>query len=301
MTNASVLRFLLVAALGGISFPMVRMSLEGLAPAQLVFGRLLLGAVVLLAIAWLREGGWPRFGRVWGHLIMAAVLGNVLPFMLLSYGMRTTGAGVAGVLVGSTPLLTLALTAVALPAEPVTRRKAIGLLAGFLGLVVVINPWHTASGSVGGQLACLGAAMSYAMYFFYIRKFLSPRGLAPVSMIAGQLIAATVLQAPLALFLAGTAPHITGRVTVSMMILGLLCTGLGYVQLFRLIGEVGATTASAVNYLEPVFAAVISVILLGEAVTWNMLAGGLVLFAGMAYAENRISRARCSAVVGKLR
>nr|AGS49659.1 permease [uncultured bacterium esnapd13] len=300
MTNASVLRFLLVAALGGVSFPMVKVALEGLAPAQLVFGRLLLGAVVLLAIAWLRGVGLPRFGRVWGHVVVAAALGNVLPFMLLSYGMRNTGAGMAGVLVGSTPLLTLALTAAALRSESATRRKAVGLLTGFLGVVVVISPWHTAFGSVGGQLACLGAALNYALYFFYIRKYLSPRGLAPVSLIAGQLTAATVLQAPLALLVAGAAPHIAGRVVVSVMILGLLCTGLGYVQLFRLIGDVGATTASAVNYLEPVFATAISVVLLAEPVTWNMLAGGLVLFAGMAYAENRIGGPRRPTAVEKL-
>jgi drug/metabolite transporter (DMT)-like permease len=288
MNHLSALRFLLVAALGGLSFPMVKMSLEGLTPAQLVFGRLLLGAVVLLAIAGLRGTGLPRIGRVWGHLVVAAALGNVLPFTLLSYGERTTDAGVAGVLVGSTPLLTLVLTAVVVRTEPATRRKAIGLVVGFLGLVVVINPWDKAFGSLSGQLACLGAALCYAAYFAYIRKFLWPLGLAPVALIAGQLCVATLLQAPAALFLGGAPPEVTGRVAISVVLLGLLCTGLGYVQLFRLIGEVGATTASAVNYLEPVFAAVISTALFGEPITATMLVGGLVLLAGVAYAENRI-------------
>jgi drug/metabolite transporter (DMT)-like permease len=286
--KVSALRFLVVAALGGLSFPMVKLALEGLSPAQLVFGRLLLGAVVLLAIAGFRRTGLPRSGRVWGHLLVAAALGNVLPFTLLSYGERTTDAGVAGVLVGSTPLLTLVLVAVVLRTEPVTRRKAIGLVIGFLGLVVVINPWDKAFGSVTGQLACLGAAACYAGYFSYIRKYLWPLGLAPVALIAGQLCVAAVLQAPAALLLGAAAPDLTGRVTVAVVCLGLLCTGLGYVQLFKLIGEVGATTASASNYLEPVFAAVISTILFGEPITWTMLVGGLVLLGGVAYAENRI-------------
>ncbi|MTD57881.1 EamA family transporter [Amycolatopsis sp. RM579] len=287
MTGPSALRFLLVAALGGASFPSVRVALEGLSPAQLVFGRVLLGAAVVLVIAWMRGAALPR-GRIWGHVIVAAMLGNVLPFTLLSWGERTTGAGIAGVLVGSTPLLTLVLTALALPAEPATRRKVAGMLVAFLGVVVLINPWHTAFGSLGGQVACLGAALSYAAYFFYVRKCLTPRGLAPLSLIAGQLSVAAVLEAPAALLLGAAAPHLTARVVAGMLVLGLLCTGLGYVQLFRLIGEVGAATASAVNYLEPLFAVVLSVSLLGEPVTWNMIAGGLVLFAGVAYAENRI-------------
>lgn len=287
MDRVSGTRFLLVAALGGLSFPMVKLALEGLSPAQLVFGRLLLGAVVLLALAGLRRTALPRSGRVWGHLVVAAALGNVLPFMLLSYGERTTDAGLAGVLVGSTPLLTLALVTLA-RVEPATRRKAIGLVIGFLGLTVVINPWDTVFGSVAGQLACLGAALCYAAYFSYVRRYLWPLGLAPVALIAGQLCVAAVLQAPVALVLGGAAPSLTGRVAIGVVCLGLLCTGLGYVQLFRLIGEVGATTASACNYLEPVFAAVISTVLFGEAITWTMLAGGLVLLAGVAYAEGRI-------------
>ena len=56
--------------------------------------------------------------------------------------------------------------------------------------------------------------------------------------------------------------------------------------------HVGATTASAVNYVVPVTAVVISVLLLGEPVTWNLLVGGLVVLAGVAYAENRVRQFR---------
>ncbi|TDV56052.1 DMT family transporter [Actinophytocola oryzae] len=299
MTTGSLWRFLLVALLGGISFPMLKLTLAGVTPAQLVFGRLLLGAVVLLVLAGVRGVRLPRPGGVWGHVVVAALLGNVVPFMLLSHGERTTDAAVAGILVGSTPLLTLALAAVALPTESVTRRKVIGLLTGFCGLVVVLDPWHRPIGSLGGQLACLGAALCYALYFLHIRRYLSPLGLAPVSLIAAQLCAATVLQAPPVL-VEGATPHLTGEVVAGMVILGLLCTGLGYTQLFRLIGEVGAATASAVNYLEPVFSALISTVLLGESLTWTMLAGGAVLLGGLAYAENRLRRPRWSGVAGEV-
>ena len=61
---------------------------------------------------------------------------------------------------------------------------------------------------------------------------------------------------------------------------------------FRLIGDVGATVASAVNYVVPVFAVLVGVLTLGEPVTWNQLVGGLVVLAGMAYAENRVTQLR---------
>ncbi|MGH3330098.1 MAG: DMT family transporter [Nocardioidaceae bacterium] len=292
MKNATVARFLLLALLWGSSFSFIKVSLEGLTPSQVVLSRLVLGAAVLLAIARFRGVGLPLFGGIWGHLVAAALLGNVIPFLMLSYGEQTTGAGLAGVLVGSTPLLTLALATAVLPAERATSRKAVGLLVGFLGVVLVIGPWQDSVGSVIGQMACLGAALSYAGGFVYARKYLSPRGLAPLALAASQLVAAAALQALLTPFLAWHTPHMTGRVSASIVVLGLLGTGLAYVLYFRLIGDVGATTASAVNYVVPVGAVLISVALLGEPVTWNLLVGCLVVLAGMAFAEDRIKQLR---------
>ena len=288
-------RFLVLALLWGSSFTLIKESLAGLSPAQLVLARLVLGAAVLLSIAAVRRVGLPRGAAVWGHLAAAALLGNVLPFLLLSYGERTAGAGIAGVLVGAAPLLTLSLAAAALPGERATPRKLIGLLVGFAGLVVVIAPWRTGGGSAGGELACFGAAVSYAAGFVYVRKFLSPRHLAPMSLAAGQLSMAVVLQAAVSPFLQWGAVSLTPRVTVSIVLLGVLSTGLAYVLYFRLIGEVGATTASAVNYLVPIAAVVVGAITLGERITLTTVAGGVIVLVGMAYAENRLGRTRVTA------
>jgi drug/metabolite transporter (DMT)-like permease len=292
MKNATLARFLLLALLWGSSFTFIKVSLRGLTPGQLVLTRLVLGAAVLLSIARFRRSGLPRSAGIWGHISVAALLGNVVPFLLLSYGEQSTGAGIAGVLIGGTPLLTLSLATMALPAERATTRRTAGLLVGFLGVVLVISPWHDAGGSVGGRLACLGAALSYAAGFVHVRRNLSPRGIAPMSLAAAQLASAAALQLLATPFLAWRTTHLTGEVTLSIVILGLFSTGLAYVLYFRLIGDIGATSASAVNYVVPVFAVIISAILLGEPVTWTLLAGGAVVLTGMAYAENRIGLTR---------
>ncbi|SEQ94337.1 Permease of the drug/metabolite transporter (DMT) superfamily [Lentzea xinjiangensis] len=294
MDKASVVRFMVLALLWGSSFTFIKVSLEGLTPGQLVLSRLVLGAAVLLTIAALRKVALPRSVQVWGHIAAAGLFGNVIPFLLLSYGEKTTGAGIAGVLIGATPLLTLALATAALPTERATSRKAVGLALGFIGVVLLIGPWHESLGSLSGRLACFGAAVSYAIGFVYVRKFLSPLGLAPLSLAASQLVSAAVLQAVVTPFLGWRTPDLTGPVTLSIVLLGLFSTGLAYVLYFRLIGDVGATTASAVNYVVPVFAVLVSVLFLGEPVTWNLLAGGLVVLVGVAYAENRMGQLRKS-------
>lgn len=294
MDKASVARFLLLALLWGSSFTFIKVSLEGLTPAQLVLSRLILGAAVLLTIAAIRKVTLPRSVPVWGHIAAAGLFGNVIPFLLLSYGEKTTGAGIAGVLIGASPLLTLGLAAAALPTERATSRKAIGLALGFVGVVLLIGPWHSELGSLDGRLACFGAAVSYAIGFVYVRKYLSPLGLAPLALAAAQLVSAAVLQAMVTPFLDWRVPDLTASVTFSIVLLGLFSTGLAYVLYFRLIGDVGATTASAVNYVVPVFAVLLSVAFLGEPVTWNLLAGGLVVLVGVAYAENRLGQLRKS-------
>ncbi|WP_330275351.1 DMT family transporter [Lentzea sp. NBC_00516] len=292
MDKASVARFLLLALLWGSSFTLIKVSLEGLTPGQLVLSRLILGAAVLLSIAAVRKVALPRSAQIWGHIAAAGLFGNVIPFLLLSYGEKTTGAGIAGVLIGASPLLTLALATAALPTERATSRKAVGLVLGFIGVVLLIGPWDEALGSFSGRLACFGAAVSYAIGFVYVRKYLSPLGLAPLSLAASQLVAAAALQAVVTPFLDWRTPSFTGPVTMSIVLLGLLSTGLAYVLYFRLIGDVGATTASAVNYVVPVFAVLVSVLFLGEHVTWNLIAGGLVVLVGVAYAENRLGQLR---------
>jgi drug/metabolite transporter (DMT)-like permease len=282
------MRFMLLALLWGSSFTLIKVSLEGLSPAQLVLARLVLGAAVLLAVAGIRRIGLPTGRAVWGHLAGAAVFGNVLPFLLLSYGERTAGAGIAGVLIGATPLLTLTIAYAALTAERASLRKVVGLVVGFGGLVLVVAPWRDAGGSLAGELACFGAAVSYAISFVYVRRFLTPRGLAPLALAAGQLLVAVFLQAAVSPLLEWGAVQLTGRVVVSILLLGALSTGLAYVLYFRLIADLGATTASAVNYVVPIAAVLIGAMLLGEPVTWNVAAGGLIVLAGMAYAENRL-------------
>lgn len=283
--------FLALGLIWGGSHTFITISLGGLTPAQLVLARLLLGAVVLLAVVRLRRIRLPAFGVVWAHITMAAVLGLVAPFLLLAWGQQHTSAGMAGVLIGAMPLITLAFATVTLPSERATVRKTVGLLVGFGGVILVVAPWGAAPGSLGGQLAVLGAAACYAAQAVYIRKVLSDLDIAPLALAAAQVTAATVLQAAVTPLFPWQTPTFPWPVVVSIALLGTVATGAGYVLYFRLIRDHGATTASAVNYLVPVAAVVIGVLTLAESITWSMAAGTGTVLLGLAIAENRLGAA----------
>jgi drug/metabolite transporter (DMT)-like permease len=286
--NATVTRFLLLALLWGSSFTFIKVSLRGLTPSQLVLSRLVLGALALFIVVRVRRVGLPRSAGTWGHIAVAALFGNVIPFLLLSYGERGTGAGVAGVLVGSTTLWTVAFGALLLPAERTTPRKTAGLIIGFVGVALVSGFWRDSGGSFTANLSCLGTAVSYGIGLVYTRKFISPRNVPPLAGAYAQLTAAVALQLLVLPAFAWRTPHLSAAVVGSILFLGIFSTGLAYVLLYRLISDIGATAASTVNYVIPVLAVVIGIVVLGERLSWNLVLGGLVIFAGLAYAERRV-------------
>ncbi|MGE5830334.1 MAG: DMT family transporter [Micromonosporaceae bacterium] len=289
MNRSSLVRFLLLGAIWGSSYTFIKASLNGLTPSQLVLGRVLLGAMVLLAVLAVRRVGLPPFSIAWVHMIVTATLGMVLPFLLLAWGERYTSAAMAGVVIAALPLITLGGVTFLLPSERATWRKVVGMLIGFAGVILVLSPWRTDPGLLKGQLAVLGAAVCYAGQTIYIRRFLSPRGISALALAASQLIVALLLQVIVTSLAPWETPRFTGQVTASIVVLGVVGTGLGYVLYFRLIADLGATTASAVNYLVPVAALIISTTTLHDAVTWSMVVGVLAVLLGLAFAENRMA------------
>lgn len=290
MSRTNLVQFLLLGTIWGSSYTFIKAALEGLSPVQLVLARLGLGLVFLIAILLLWSISLPKGGRVWGHMAVSSALGMVIPFLLLGYGEQHTSAAMAGMLIAVLPLATLAAVTVFLPAEKVSRRKLYGFLLGFAGVALIVAPWEGAPGELTGQLAVICAALSYAAQTVYIRKFLVPHGLSPVAQAGGQVIMALVLQSVTLPAFGWETPTFTWPVVVSILLLGVFGTGAAYVLYFRLITDLGAATASSVNYLVPVVGAVASTTILGDTISWNMLAGVLTVMAGLAIAENRLSR-----------
>jgi drug/metabolite transporter (DMT)-like permease len=292
VSRGSLARLVLLACIWGASFLLIELALEGLAPAQIVLGRLLAASGTLLTIVLVRRQQLPTVPAVWGHLALMGVVANILPFFLIGWGQQFITSGLAGVLNGATPLFTLAFAIAALSEERLSATRAGGLALGFVGVVLVVGPWdqNPLTSSVPGQLACLGAAAFYGVAFVYTRRFLANRGYPALALAAGQMLCATVVLALAAPFVASGPLQLSGTVVGSVVALGALGTGLAYLLYYRLIADAGATTASMVTYLIPIVAVVLGVIVLGEPVGWNLFVGAAVVILGVAVAEGRLRR-----------
>ena len=283
------LRLALLSLMWGSSFLFMKVGLEGLSPQQIVLARMALGAIVLLVILAARRERLPRSRAVWGHLAALTVVANLIPFFLIAWGETSISSATAGVLNATTPLFTTLIAMAALPEERPTAEKSLGLLVGFVGVVVLLGG-GLGKGQAGGYAAVLAASACYGVAFVYMRRTLSPTGLSPLVLSAAQVLVGTVLMAIVTPVVGRSAIHLDAQIVLSMVALGVLGTGLAYLLSYSLVRDIGATGASLVTYLIPLAAVALGVVVLGEGLQWNLPIGGAVVIAGVALAQGRFSR-----------
>ncbi|WP_367126263.1 DMT family transporter [Streptomyces phytohabitans] len=280
-------RFTALSLVWGFSFLLIKLGTEAYAPLHVSFGRLLFGALVLLAVLAVRRERLPRGIRLWGHLAVSAFLLNVLPYSLFAYAELTIPSTLAGIVNATSPLFAMLLSFAALSEDRPTRRRVAGMAVGFAGVLTVLGAWQGSSGHdpVGTAMA-LGASASYAVGWAYVRRTLAGSPYSHTAMSGGQLLVGTV-QLAVVLPLFTSAPDSFAVVPLlAVVALGALGTGLAFLLQYGLVAEVGPTTAQMVTYFIPVIATVAGVALLGERLTWNAPVGAAVVLLGAALAQS---------------
>jgi drug/metabolite transporter (DMT)-like permease len=234
--------------------------------------------------------GLPPPGWRWLSFAALAIVGNCVPFYLITWGQQFIDSALAGILMAIMPLATLLLAHFFVAGERMTANRALGFSLGFGGIVVLMGP--AALAGLGGSLlavtaqaAVLAGALCYAANSVMARRLIETDFLVASTAV---LIMATVVIAPLALVLdrPWTLAPSAGSVT-SIVWLGIGPTALASLFYFTLIASAGPTFLSLVNYLSPMVALLAGVTLLGEKPGTAAVAGlGLILF-GIALSRRR--------------
>ncbi|NJC66885.1 DMT family transporter [Planosporangium flavigriseum] len=295
--------YLLLALIWGASFLFIKVGIRELHPLYVTLGRVVAGAVTVLALILVTRVRLPRDPRVWGHLAVVGMVGVAIPFTLFGYGEQRVSSVLAGIWNATTPLVALPVATLVFRTERMTARRLTGILVGFAGVLVVLGVWRGVGGvQLTGQLMCMAAAACYGIAIPYQRRFLGGLGGSGLVVPAGQLITATVALLVFAPLVAGAPPAptaLSGDVIASVLALGALGTGLAFVLNFRVIRFAGATTSASVTYLIPIVATVIGVVNLHEHLSWYQPVGALVILVGVSVSQGILrlpAAARKSAV-----
>ena len=283
VTQSAVFRLALLALIWGSSFLWIKLADRGFAPVEVTFARLALGSAALFPVVAARREALPRSAALWAQIALAALFANAIPYLLFAVAEQSVDSSTAGVINATTPLWTVTLAVAVRHQKAVTARQCAGLVVGFAGTLLIFSPWHSATSvASAGGLECLAASISYAIAYVYMDRFLARRGMSPITLSACQLLVAAALLAVALPFSGAGAPQVSAASLASLVILGVLGTGVAYVLNYQIITSEGATVAATVTYLLPVVAIVLGVAVLGETVTITVLAGIALVLAGVA-------------------
>lgn len=279
-----------LVVLWGSNFMFIKLGVATVPPATLVAGRLVIGALILVAVVRALGYRFPAPGRIWLMYAAVAVVGNSLPFMLIAWGQRTIDSALAGILMAIMPLTTLVLAHFFVSGERMTRNRVAGFVLGFVGIVVLMEP--AALTGLGGsgrdilaQLAVLAGAMCFAAQSVLVRVKLSGNVMVASAAI---LTLAAAISLPIALVtdqpwrLAPSSSSFWAVVWI-----GIGPTALATLVYLKLIESAGPTFMSMVNYCVPVVAVFLGVALLGEAPGVNAYTGLILILSGIALSRLR--------------
>jgi drug/metabolite transporter (DMT)-like permease len=279
----------------GCSFIFIKLGLEFLTPYGVAFGRCALGAVTLLIALKIKGFALPRDRSTWFHLWVVSLLLNVIPGILFAVAETEVTSILAGIINAVTPLMTMLAIMIAFRDEVLQRNQVIGLITGFIGVLIVLGAWQGLGSNPWWAVGALLLAVAcYGISFPYSRKNVLPRKLQPETMAATQLVAATVTLLPMFIW-DGIAENTypIGPV-LAMLALGVFGSGFAYIWNFKIMSAAGSAIASSVTFVTPVVAVLVGIIFLGESITWNEPVGGLVVLFGAATAQGRIKLNRKS-------
>jgi drug/metabolite transporter (DMT)-like permease len=277
-----------LTVLWGGSFFFAKVALGELGPFTVAFARVSLAALALALVVPLRRDA------PWRTYFAMGFLNNALPFSLIFWGQTEIAVGLASIINATTPLFTLVVAHFLTPDEKIDRTKIAALLIGLMGVVVLIGPDALIGGSaLWAQMACLGAALSYAFAGVYGRRF-RRMGIAPAEAAAGQVTASAVLILPIMLVVEqpwtlAAPPSLT--VSLALAGLALLSTALAYVLYFRILAAAGATNLLLVTLLIPVPATLLGAAVLGEQLEPRQFAGMALIGLGLVLIDGRIAGA----------
>jgi drug/metabolite transporter (DMT)-like permease len=288
------LLFLALAFMWGSAYLFIKIGVQTLTPLTLIATRLAIGTAVLATVVAVAREPLPRDLRMYGHLAVLSVLGIVIPFFLITSAEQTTDSSLAAIINGAIPLFAVVIAALALHDEPITLDRSIGLLIGFVGVVVLVGGGLAsirAGGSLYGEVALVGSSICYAAAPVYARRFI--KGLRPMIPAAFEIGFAFVITTVLAFALERPlATQVRPDAIFAVVWLGLLGSGLAYIAFFRLVGHWGATRTALVAYLLPVVGIALGVIVLRERIDARTLLGTVLIIGGVALVNSRSSLRR---------
>jgi len=275
----------LLGIIWGTSFLWIKIAVADVAPLVLVGFRTLFASLGLGTIIFLTRKDIPSWEVVRSRIpvfIVLALTNIALPWALISWGEQYIDSGIASILNSAMPLFTIVIAPLMIRDERITLPRVIGLLTGFVGVIILMQPSINGNWShdLLGMGACLLAAILYAFTAVFARKYSG--GLPPQMQAFLQLSMGSAFIWIMTFVVDGVPVLPSKGITwVALLWLGLLGSCLAYIMYFYLLHRIGPTGTSMTTYISPLVGVVLGIVFLGEVFYWQSVLGALLILSGI--------------------
>lgn len=288
--------FALLALIWGSSFIFTKWAIELISPAQIVLLRVLFGFVPILIFALLsRALSWSHIRHL-RHFLVLGLLVTPIYYCAYAIGISMLYSGVAGVLSGAIPVFSFICASIFLRQEKIGLSSVVGMLMGFLGVLLIAQPWTSGPDDVSllGVGYMLAGSLALGASFVYTRKFISPLNISS-SALATYQTGIALIALMMLVDMNGITAILSDPTTFWGVVLGLglLGTGVAFILYYIIVSQLGVLAASSVTYIPPVIALIIGWQFAGEPLTVIDLLALLCILGGVYLSQNKPAKLRC--------
>ncbi|MDA9147453.1 DMT family transporter [Gammaproteobacteria bacterium] len=264
-----------LGALWGSAFMFIKVATPEYGPVALVNARLIIASLIFLPIL-LRKKYLPLLAPIWKHVLVLSVINNMIPFTLFSFASLGSSSNILAILNATTAFNTMVIAYFWIN-ESVTFKQIVGLILGFIGVIILVNPQNSEATLIS-SISCLVAAAFYSLSTVFIQKNSAKTN--KLVLIGWSIVFSAVLMMPISyIYLPESIPSFEAN--ISAVWLGAVSTGLGFLGYVRLIDKIGAVKTSIVAYFLPVFGILWGYIFLDEKISTSVVIGCLVVLMGI--------------------
>jgi drug/metabolite transporter (DMT)-like permease len=288
MSRKGILLFLAAGIAWGIPYFFIRIAVEHFSTESIVFGRVIIGAAILIPFAIATNALRPAL-KAWPWVLAFAVIEMVIPWWLIVEAERNVSSGLAGLMIATVPFYGLLIGYFVQGDKSLRHPKTIiGLIVGFVGVALLVGI-DTLAGhlDVVSILMLVAAAIGYAVAPAIAAEKLGAVPTAGV-MSLSMAIVAVVYAGPALTKLPGEiAANPPLEAWSAIGVLGLICSALAFIVFFALVREIGSARATTITYVNMAVALVLGIAFLHEPITPGILIGLPMVVAGSIWASKK--------------
>lgn len=291
MSNRDWFLIISLGILWGASFLFVEVLLDLINPFLIVYFRVSIASIILVLFLYLSKTKFKFSNKIIYNLFIMALLNNVIPFLMIAYGQKTTTGGLASILNANTSLITILLASMFISYEKLTVNRLFGVLVGLFGIIIAVGyeSFLTIYDNSYGKFLILLATVSYAFAGIWAKLKLSD--LPPLISATGMLTFSTVILSPFAaVFYYDDIINLNFPIIFYSVMFAILCSVIAYFLYFKILEKTGAGNLLICTIIIPPASIILNSLILEQVIAISELIGLMIITVGLIILDGRYKK-----------